>query len=241
MKSKILPIIIASLAITTANLWSQTNPTPPASVDAEIKKYEVRGIMEIGDQPQVSIYYSGQLLGWMKPGQKKGDCTLKAYDSKTKEAIVEIDGKEYRLKQSQSEVSVVDFKKERLAVVDKRVLDLYDTNKDGVIDAEERRAMFDKMREGGREGFEKMMDLNGDGVVSEEERQAFREYGEQKRTEFEAEMVKKYDKDGDGKLSREERREAMEKEGFGGREGGRRERGDRQERGERNNPTPQQQ
>lgn len=243
MNAKLPSLFLAWVIAFSASVFAQSTPSAPTAVSEE-SKYEIRGIIEIGDQPQLSIYYAGTQLGWLKPGQKKGSCKLVSFDSKTKEAVIDVNGQEYRIKQSQSEVSVVDFRKERTGAVHQRVLDMFDTNKDGQIDDDERRAMMQSMREGGREAFQKMMDLNGDGVVSEQERQAFEEYGQDRRAEMEARMVQLYDKDGDGKLSPEERREAFrqerERSGGGGPPpgGGDRRGGERREGNRGGNPPP---
>ncbi len=106
MTIKTLPSLCAVVLSLSLQAHAQENTrtqpaeaTPPAPVTQadEIKKYEVRGIMEI-EEPSVSLYYDGQPLGWLKPGQKKGNCLLKAYQKETKTAVVEINGKEYALK-----------------------------------------------------------------------------------------------------------------------------------------------
>lgn len=121
--------------------------------DEEIRKYEIRGVMDV-EIPSISIYYQGESLGWLKPGQKKGNCLLKAYDKTTKEVILEINGKEYRLRegastQSKSESEenqqlhtftskdpiekTSEYKKEIIEINNKRVLKLHSDNPDEIF------------------------------------------------------------------------------------------------------------
>jgi hypothetical protein len=81
------------------------------------------------------------------------------------------------------------------------MLEKYDTNKDGKLDKDERKAAF----EARKAEMIKKFDKDGDGKLSEDERKAA---GEARK----AEMIKRFDKDGDGKLSEDERK-AMPKRG----------------------------
>lgn len=104
--------------------------------DEEITKYEVRGVVD-SETPSVSIYYEGKQLGWMKTGQKKGNCLLKAYDKNTKEIVLEIDGKEYRLREGIRQPFEFDGKNftARMIVVDnKRIVEVRLKNKDHLFD-----------------------------------------------------------------------------------------------------------
>ncbi len=81
------------------------------------------------------------------------------------------------------------------------MLEKFDTDKDGKLSEDERKAMqaarTAKMEERRKEMIAKF-DKDGDGKLNDEEREKAKE-GHQ------AEMIKKFDKDGDGKLSVEER------------------------------------
>ena len=81
------------------------------------------------------------------------------------------------------------------------MLEKYDTNKDGKLDKDERKAAF----EARKAEMIKKFDKDGDGKLNEDERKAA---GQARK----AEMLKRFDKDGDGKLSEEERK-ALPKRG----------------------------
>jgi hypothetical protein len=70
--------------------------------------------------------------------------------------------------------------------VPKEILDKYDANKDGTLDADERKTL--------REAQEKEADTNGDGTVDADERKA----AMVKR------MTPRFDENGDGKLDKDE-------------------------------------
>ncbi len=76
------------------------------------------------------------------------------------------------------------------------LLEKFDTDKDGKLSAEERKAAMAARKAEMLEKFDK----DGDGKLNEEERKAA---GEARK----AEMIKRFDKDGDGKLSDEEKAE----------------------------------
>jgi len=85
------------------------------------------------------------------------------------------------------------------------VLAKFDADKDGKLNAEERKAAM----EARKAEMMKRFDKDGDGKLSEEERKAAMEARK-------AEMMKRFDKDGDGTLSDDEKkamREAMVKRG----------------------------
>jgi hypothetical protein len=81
------------------------------------------------------------------------------------------------------------------------MLEKFDTDKDGKLSEDERKAMRAakeaKMKEHRKEMIAKF-DKDGDGKLNDEER-------EKAKAERQAEMIKKFDTDGDGKLSEEER------------------------------------
>lgn len=81
------------------------------------------------------------------------------------------------------------------------ILEKFDTNKDGKLDADERKAMMEARRKEMLAKFDK----DGDGKLDEDERKAMME---EQRAEMEKRMLERFDKDGDGKLSEEERQEA---------------------------------
>lgn len=74
-----------------------------------------------GEIPSISIYYEDKQLGWMKLGQKKGNCIFKAYDKETKESVLEINGREYRLKEGIRYTSEPDFEDEEIKAYAKKV------------------------------------------------------------------------------------------------------------------------
>lgn len=81
------------------------------------------------------------------------------------------------------------------------ILEKFDTDKDGKLSEDERKAMHEakeaKMAEHRKEMVTKY-DADGDGKLNDEER-------EKAKAEHHALMIKKFDTDGDGKLSEEER------------------------------------
>ncbi len=77
------------------------------------------------------------------------------------------------------------------------MMEKFDTDKDGKLSEDERKAMKEKMEEHRKEMLTKF-DKDGDGKLNDEEREKAREG-------HHAEMIKKFDTDGDGKLSDEER------------------------------------
>jgi Ca2+-binding EF-hand superfamily protein len=77
------------------------------------------------------------------------------------------------------------------------LLEKFDTDKDGKLDEEERKAA----RAAFKEEFMKKFDTNGDGEISDEER----EEAKKKRKEM---ILERFDEDGDGELSEEERKKA---------------------------------
>lgn len=81
------------------------------------------------------------------------------------------------------------------------MLEKFDTNKDGKLDKDERKAAF----EARKAEMIKKFDKDGDGKLNEDERKAA---GQARK----AEMLKRFDKDGDGKLSEDERK-ALPKRG----------------------------
>jgi hypothetical protein len=86
----------------------------------------------------------------------------------------------------------------------KEMLEKYDTDKDGKLSEEERKAAFaDRMS--------KKFDKDGDGELNDEEKAAM----EEAREAHKAAMLKKLDKDGDGKISEEERKAARAEHGKG--------------------------
>ncbi|HEV8255205.1 MAG TPA: EF-hand domain-containing protein [Vicinamibacteria bacterium] len=88
-----------------------------------------------------------------------------------------------------------------------RLMEKYDTNKDGKLDDQERAALRQDMearRAQHRQWLLEKYDANHDGKLDEQERAAMRADRKAHREEF----LKRFDTDGDGKLSQSER-EAM--------------------------------
>ena len=83
------------------------------------------------------------------------------------------------------------------------VLEMFDTDGDGVLSEEERQAIKDTMRERHQNWVDRW-DTDGDGVISDEERQAAIEALRQRIRERREEHFAAADTDGDGKLSKEE-------------------------------------
>jgi Ca2+-binding EF-hand superfamily protein len=89
------------------------------------------------------------------------------------------------------------------------VLEKYDANKNGQLDADEK-AAFERDREARREEFIKKFDTDGDGKLSEAEKEAAREqfprmdHGRHGR-EMHQRMLEKYDANKNGQLDPEER------------------------------------
>lgn len=90
-----------------------------------------------------------------------------------------------------------------------RILEKFDTDKDGQLSESERAAARAEM-EARKAADLKEFDKDGDGKLSKEERQAL---GEARRAERHAEILKKYDADNDGMLSEEERAKVREEMG----------------------------
>jgi len=99
----------------------------------------------------------------------------------------------------------------------------WDKDGDGNLNDEERKAMWNGMRQEGEKaawGYLKKWDADGDGKLSDEERKAMQEdlrkQGEEVRKRWEEQLketTKKFDADGDGKLSDEERKKMYEEIG----------------------------
>ena len=94
-----------------------------------------------------------------------------------------------------------------------RILEKYDTNKNGVLDPEEK-AVFEKDREARRAEFIKKFDTDGDGQLSDTERQAMREqmgamgmgHGRHGMSpEMRQRMLDKYDVNKNGQLDPDEK------------------------------------
>ena len=95
------------------------------------------------------------------------------------------------------------------ADVDEQLRKRYDTNRDGRLDDDERRAAFGAIRKRQRDEFMAKYDANGDGELSGEEKAAMRdERGAFVREKLEAWRLRDFDKDGDGKINDEEKAEA---------------------------------
>jgi Ca2+-binding EF-hand superfamily protein len=89
------------------------------------------------------------------------------------------------------------------------VLEKFDTNKDGKLDQDERKAAMQARRarmEKQRKNMLEKFDGDGDGKLDENERKAA---GEAMKARH-AELLEKYDADGDGKLSPAERKTAID-------------------------------
>jgi len=99
----------------------------------------------------------------------------------------------------------------------------WDKDGDGKLNDEERKAMWNGMRQEGEKaawGYLKKWDADGDGNLSDEERKTMQEdlrkQGEEVRKRWEEQLketTKKFDADGDGKLSDEERKKMYEEIG----------------------------
>jgi hypothetical protein len=79
--------------------------------------------------------------------------------------------------------------------VTQKVLEKYDTNKDGVLSPEER-AVWEKDRAARRAARLKKYDKNGDGKLDESERAAMRKDKEAEKAAKEAEKIKEQEKPG---------------------------------------------
>lgn len=86
-----------------------------------------------------------------------------------------------------------------------QVLERFDTDKDGKLSQEERKAMRDERMEQRKKMMEKY-DTDKDGKLSQEERTAIREDMQKRQKE----LLEKYDADKDGKLDMEERKAAAD-------------------------------
>ena len=82
----------------------------------------------------------------------------------------------------------------------------HDTDGDGELSREERRAVKQARRERIRAEF----DVDGDGELSEEERTSLRDARRARRDERRAQVLQCFDADGDGELSAEERQTLRE-------------------------------
>ena len=96
-----------------------------------------------------------------------------------------------------------------------RILEKYDVNKNGQLDADEK-AAFERDREARRAEFTKKFDTDGDGKLSDTERQAMREQmgamgmgrgrrGHRGGPEMRQRMLEKYDANKNGQLDADER------------------------------------
>jgi Ca2+-binding EF-hand superfamily protein len=91
------------------------------------------------------------------------------------------------------------------------ILQRFDTNHDGVLDAGEKQAMHAAMKAKREEKKQELLakyDTNKDGTLDEQERQAMRD-------DLIAQRFAKLDTDGDGTLSLAEFKAGMEQRGFG--------------------------
>jgi Ca2+-binding EF-hand superfamily protein len=91
------------------------------------------------------------------------------------------------------------------------ILQKFDANHDGVLDAGEKQAMHDAMKAKREEKKQEMLakyDTNKDGTLDEQERQVMRD-------DLIAQRFAKLDTDGDGKLSLAEFKAGAEQRGFG--------------------------
>jgi len=98
------------------------------------------------------------------------------------------------------------------------VMEKFDTDKDGKLSEDERKAMQEARRAKVDEFRKEMItkyDKDGDGELNEEERTTA-------RTARQAELIKKFDTDGDGKLNAEERAKMPKPERRPGGPGGKR-------------------
>jgi len=115
------------------------------------------------------------------------------------------------------------------------ILKKFDTDGDGKLSPDERKAMAEEMKARHEERMKAMLgrfDANDDGKLDEDERKTMRET-------IEKEMLEKYDANKDGKLDEEERKAMREAEGPMMRPGGPRgERGNRPDGGPRPERKP---
>ncbi len=86
-----------------------------------------------------------------------------------------------------------------------QVLERFDTDGDGKLSQDERKAMREE-RQAQRKKMMEKYDTDGDGKLSEDERKAFREDMQKRHNE----LLEKYDADKDGRLSPEERKAAAD-------------------------------
>lgn len=85
------------------------------------------------------------------------------------------------------------------------LLERFDANRDGALDAQELEQMLSQHRKLGKRALGRF-DLDHDGCLSTDERQALRAERQKRR----AEMIQQYDRDRDGQLDQAEREAARE-------------------------------